>query len=121
MIVAMPTPPLLGDFDRDGKLTAADISVMLNALTELGSYQKWAGLSDAGLLAIGDLDGDQFVTNADLQLLLRLVANQGSPVNVPEPVGYLSALLGSAGIMQGHESARRRTDRTSRIDGHIFA
>ena len=111
MIVAMPTPPLLGDFDRDGQLTSADISAMLKALTDLDGYQKWAGLSIADLLAIGDLDGDQSVTNADLQALLRLVANQSSPNSVPEPHGYLLGLLGVFCIMQGLEFVRPRTDR----------
>jgi hypothetical protein len=98
MIVAMPPLPVLGDFDRDGQLAAADVPLMLKALIDVNSYQKWAGLSASDLLAIGDFDGDQLVTNADLQMLLQKLASSNIPAGVPEPDAQLLMLFGLLSI-----------------------
>ncbi len=86
-----------GDFDRDHTVTAADINSMLTALTDLNSYKTARGLSDADLLAIGDLNGDGKFNNADIQSLLSLVANPigiGSVAAVPEPASILLLIAG---------------------------
>ena len=70
----MPGLFVLGDFNRDGKVTAADIQAMLVALTDLNAYQLVYGLTDAALVLLGDLNGDHAVTNADIQPLLDLLA-----------------------------------------------
>ena len=64
-------PP--GDFNRDGHVNAADLPAMLAALTDLNRYKSANSLTDADLLAIGDIDGSGSVTNADVQALLTLL------------------------------------------------
>jgi hypothetical protein len=87
---------LPGDVNRDGRVDAADIAAMENALADLSAYQSAKGLSIAQLLAIGDLDGDGQVTNADVQGLINLLANgggSGSLTAVPEPATWLLAAI----------------------------
>ena len=55
---------VLGDFNRDGQLSANDIQAMLSALTDLKAYETAYGLSDAALVLLGDLNGDHAVTIA---------------------------------------------------------
>jgi hypothetical protein len=86
-----------GDFDRNGQTNTADIAEMLKALCDLPAYKTSRGLTDDGLLAIGDLNNSGSVTNADIQSLLGLLAGSGSIESVPEPS---SALLGLAAALQ---------------------
>ncbi len=85
---------LQGDFNEDGKTTAADINVMLQALTDLNAYQTDRSIPDADLRAIADLDRSGAITNADMQGLLDLLASQEGPQPVPEPRAVLLALAG---------------------------
>ena len=88
--------PVRGDFNLDGSVTVADIQAMLTALTDLRRYQWTKGISNADLLAIGDLNGDHRMTNADIQPLLALIASQpgsGSVEVVPEPESVAMMLL----------------------------
>ena len=82
-----------GDFDRSGQTNIADISEMLKALTDLPAYKTARGLTDAGLLAIGDLNNSGAVTNSDIQSLLNILSGSGSIQAVPEPSGLMLALL----------------------------
>jgi hypothetical protein len=66
-------PPSRGDIDQDGKLTVADISRLLQALTDLYAYKTAHMLSDSEVTTIGDVDGDGHVTNRDIQALIVLV------------------------------------------------
>ena len=96
--------PLAGDFNRDGVVNAADIQAMMSALTDLNDYKAARGLSDADLLAIGDINGDGKFTNADVETLIALVANSsgtgGSSLTaVPEPATLSLAVLGGAGLL----------------------
>jgi hypothetical protein len=77
----------LGDFDLDGQVTAADISAMMKALTDLGAYQAAHAQIGSQMTTIGDFNGDGKVTNADLQRLINRVASGGSGSlgAVPEP------------------------------------
>jgi hypothetical protein len=94
---------LPGDFNRDTQVTAADIPVMLQALTNVPGYETQYGVSDSDLLAIGDFDNSGAFTNADMQGLLYLLSHGGivlgspSPAApVPEPTSIV--LLGLGGL-----------------------
>ena len=88
----------LGDFNQDGHVNAADIPVMLAALSDLNAYETSHNLSAANLISIGDLDHSGAVTNADLQGLLDLLKSGGGSVAaVPEPASaFLLALAAPA-------------------------
>ncbi len=88
-----------GDFDRDGRVTAADIPAMLTALTDLNAYQTAKSLTVPQMSLLGDINGDGSVTNADIQSLLDQVANSsdGSVASVPEPASLVLLLLAAAG------------------------
>jgi autotransporter-associated beta strand protein len=90
-------PPILGDFNRDGIVTSADIVTMLSALVNLPAYEANQNFTDVDLLATADLNGDGKVTNTDLQALLNKLRNVGSSTSaVPEPNGFLLAAITSA-------------------------
>jgi hypothetical protein len=93
-------PAVKGDFNLDGKLSAADIQAMLGALTDLAGYKLLHGITDDYLLKIGDLNGDNAVTNADIQAELDLVAASAavSLTAVPEPPALVLAVLAAAGV-----------------------
>ena len=69
---------LLGDINRDGKVTVADISALMSALANLNGYQTSDNLTGAQLKLIGDLNGDGHVNNADVQALIALVATRAA-------------------------------------------
>ncbi len=93
--------PVPGDFNRDGVVDAADISVMMSALVDLPDYMSTYDLSPADLNTIGNLNGDGQITNADLQSLLNmLICGANQVQSVPEPTAFVlllvSSLLGAA-------------------------
>src|SRR5262249_51937114 len=76
---------LVGDFNNDGKINAADIKTMENALA--------SNTSDPSMVPLGDFNGDGRFTSADLQLFLSyLKSGYGSEGVVPEPTSF--ALFG---------------------------
>jgi hypothetical protein len=90
----------LGDINQDGHVNAADILVMLTALTDLKAYKAGhPGFDDAAVADVFDLNGDGEVTNADIQGELDLIAseNGGSVATVPEPASLM--LFGLGGLM----------------------
>jgi hypothetical protein len=100
---------LQGDFNQDGKATAADINVMLQALTDLNAYASASSplhptypfaLTSDDLLNLGDVNLSGSVTNADIQAELDLLGSMGfgSVGSVPEPAGWLQprCLAGSS-------------------------
>jgi hypothetical protein len=103
-------PPLvLGDFNRDGVLTADDLPAMMNALVDLDAYKAKYQLSQDQLLAIGDINGDfnpltgtGGVDNRDLgamlDLLARATAPQPDPIPPPPPE-VIAASIDSAGVL----------------------
>jgi hypothetical protein len=89
--------PELGDFNRDGQVTSADIPAMLMALTDLKAYASNNSLTPTQLAAIGDFFSSGSVTNRDIQLLLDLVAGQGgggTVAAVPEPASLVLLTMG---------------------------
>ena len=92
---------LLGDFDRNRTVNAQDLSAMLNALTNLPGYESAGGLSNADLLAIGDLNGDGKITNADIQGLIGLLNGGGGTGAraVPEPNAMWLGMSAVAAIL----------------------
>ena len=66
---------LNGDINGDGKLTGADLSTLMTALSDLTAFQTQRGISNSGLLAIADIDHDNKTTNADLSALIGLLTN----------------------------------------------
>jgi len=100
-----------GDFDRNGQTNIADIAEMLKALCDLPAYKTNRGLTDAGLLAIGDLNNSGAVTNADIQNLLNLLSGSGSIQTVPEPSSILLAVMASfeAALLLARRKTRRST------------
>src|SRR5262249_36375291 len=97
---ALGTGPALsmnGDFNFDGEINSADLSDMLNALTNLDEYKDKWGINQTDLLALGDINGDGAVTNADIQAELNLIASlsgSGALSAVPEPSSCLLFVFG---------------------------
>ena len=103
-VLVVSGPNVLGDFNRDGQVTAADIPAMLSALTDLNAYLSARSLSPAQLVVIGDFDNSGSVTNRDIQGLLDLVASQG---------GGASAIGARAIDALSFDHRRRGHDRSS--------
>jgi endonuclease I len=98
----------LGDFNIDGLVTGADITAMLQALTDINSYESAHSLTNSDLLAIGDLSGDGTISNSDLQPLLDLLASgAGALAAVPEPSGLLLLVIGSVLVAWRNKNLRR--------------
>jgi len=109
--------PALGDFNLDSHVDAADIPAMEQALANLPAYQTAKGLSDAQLLAIGDINNDGVVNNADLQALLDLLNRGGGSSNsVPEPASLALLGLGALAIV-----IRRRIRQTDAIAIYVWS
>jgi hypothetical protein len=85
-----------GDFNREGKVTSADVQAMLVALADLKTYQAANQLTNDELLALADLNGDGQTTNADIQGLLARLAGGGSATAVPEPASFVLVAIGFA-------------------------
>jgi GH35 family endo-1,4-beta-xylanase len=91
--------PVLGDFNRDGHFTAADIAAMQSALTDLPDYESAQGMNDTYLNSIGDFNHDGIVNSFDLQGMINsLLAGQGNSSTVPEPTSVVLLALGGFAI-----------------------
>jgi hypothetical protein len=98
-----------GDFNLDGVVNASDVQNLLMALADLHTYAASHALSDADVVALGDIDGDHALTNADLQALLSSLKNgTGSIASVPEPTSLVLLALAGLLSMLGDEMTGRR-------------
>ncbi len=97
------------DFDGDGALTAADVPLMLEALTDMNRFEAQHAISSDDLVAMADLDGSGKVTNADIQLLLDAVAAQSndSASAVPEPATLVQMMLAILGLVAFYHRSTR--------------
>ena len=64
---------LKGDINIDGYRDAGDIVPLLQALTDLSTYQSSHNLSPTDLITIADVNNDGKFNNADLQALLEIL------------------------------------------------
>jgi hypothetical protein len=107
-----------GDFNRDGHVDAADISIAEQALTNISGYQTAHSLTDPTLFnLVADVNGDGKFTIADLQDLLLILKNGGGSADpVPEPSTF-AMLVGSLLFTL---PSLRRTKRWSQIDHSLL-
>lgn len=91
----------LGDFNRDGRINAADIAAAQAALSDISGYQSANGLTDSFLFdAVADLNGDGIFNSADLQsLLVKLASGGGASDIVPEPSAWLLGALALGAVV----------------------
>ena len=95
------------DGSTPGNLDSATLGFARAALTNLNVYKSSNGLSDSGLVPLGDLNGDGTVNNLDVQGLINLLKNGGGSLSaVPEPASIW--LIASGFIAVGGVSLRRR-------------
>ena len=66
-----------GDVNLDGHVNAADINVLMLALTAPATYQNNYHLSADETAMLADVNGDGVVNNSDLQYLLNLLLSGG--------------------------------------------
>ena len=76
----------LGDVTGDAHVNSADITAMLQLLTDIPGYRASHSLSIDDMLNSADIDSSGSVTNADIQNLIQYLQNgNGSVAPVPEP------------------------------------
>ena len=93
---------LAGDINRDGRVTMADVSALITALTDLQAYQSsHPGMTDPTLfLDVADVNGDAHVNNADIQALISFLASNNGRIGggqltaVPEPATLTLCVIG---------------------------
>lgn len=72
---------LPGDSNRDTIRTVADIQAMMDALSDLPTYQATNGLNGAQMLTVLDVNANGTINNADIQSLIETLAVDASGGN----------------------------------------
>ncbi len=100
-IVPLGLPYMMADFSRDTQVTAADIPIMLTALTDPQAFMIAQNLEPDELITIGDVNHDGKFDNRDIQSLLDLViaGGGGGTSAVPEPATVLLGAIGSLALI----------------------
>jgi hypothetical protein len=105
----------LGDLNRDGQVTTADIPAMISAMADTQDYLTTKDLTSQQWTQLADINHDGVVNNADLQSLISMVANDASIVDaqnqvamaiVPEPDSLVLATLGLMALLALGKPAR---------------
>lgn len=98
-----------GDFNRDGLITAADITAAMAALSNIAGFQTAKGLTDPLVFnAVADVNGDGVFNNADLQMLIsKLRAGGGGTDVVPEPSAAVLLVFGLPVVLLAAHRRRR--------------
>ena len=115
------TATVLGDFNRDGLVTTADIAAQMAALANMSGYQSANGLSNQQFLEIADINGDGRIDNTDVQALINLVANNeasggsGLLTAVPEPAAIVLLGIGTIAIAFCRRSRKTLAKRRHRV------
>jgi hypothetical protein len=101
-----------GDYNRDGRIDAGDISAMQVAFTDLPGFAAAnSGLSASDLLTLEDVNGDGVVSLADEQALLRFLLSGGNNfTTVPEPTSGVLLGLAGAAFCAARWWAKRRSE-----------
>jgi hypothetical protein len=101
---------VLGDFNRDGHVNAADIPVMEQALANSAAYEAQYHVTSAELQEIGNINGSGQFNNAQVQALINLLQSGGGNLaSVPEPSSLILLLLGTGCVMGFcHQRLRQR-------------
>jgi autotransporter-associated beta strand protein len=118
-----------GDINRDGKVTVADVSALMTALSDLNSYlaahPELSGPDNLPLLMdVADVNNDGSIDNLDIQALISLLANNAASgggggaiagvsgnselATVPEPASMALAVMGMVCIVAAGQCCRFR-------------
>jgi hypothetical protein len=93
---------LLGDFNGDYQITAADLQALLLALKNPTAYELSSGLTASALETVADVNGDGTFNAADIQAEMNLLtsgsAGSSSTTPVPEPTSLLLLALSALGL-----------------------
>src|SRR5262249_10156850 len=98
----------LGDLNRDGQVTTADITAMMSAMANTHSYLTAKNLTSQQWLQLADLNHDGRVSNADVQSLISMVANkavaavaknQTATAVVPEPHSFALGVVALSALV----------------------
>jgi dockerin type I repeat protein/PEP-CTERM motif-containing protein len=93
------------DFNNDGRLTGADLTMMQQALADPQAYEAAHFLTADDFTALADANGDGVVNNGDLQAMIKTLKTGESFGAIPEPSALVLLALGGAGLLIRRKAA----------------